>query len=66
MGCAPMAHLLFSRYMNYNPKNPKWVRNCLLFLFVVVCNSNICSAYIYMCIYVYSVRVGMGCCYPWL
>ncbi|KAG0068294.1 Transketolase [Linnemannia elongata] len=24
MGCAPMAHLLFSRYMNYNPKNPKW------------------------------------------
>ncbi|KAF9992873.1 Transketolase [Entomortierella chlamydospora] len=24
MGCAPMAHLIFSRYMNYNPKNPKW------------------------------------------
>ncbi|KAF9586689.1 Transketolase [Lunasporangiospora selenospora] len=24
MGCAPMAHLLFSRYMNYNPKNPCW------------------------------------------
>ncbi|KAF8977112.1 Transketolase, partial [Entomortierella lignicola] len=24
MGCAPMAHLLFSRFMNYNPKNPKW------------------------------------------
>jgi transketolase len=24
MGCAPLAHLLFSRYMNYNPKNPKW------------------------------------------
>ncbi|KAG0277993.1 Transketolase [Linnemannia exigua] len=24
MGCAPMAHLLFSRYMHYNPKNPKW------------------------------------------
>ncbi|KAF9430835.1 Transketolase [Podila epigama] len=24
MGCAPMAHLLFSRYMNYNPKNPHW------------------------------------------
>ncbi|KAF9153060.1 Transketolase [Linnemannia schmuckeri] len=24
MGCAPMAHLLFSRYMNYNPKNPRW------------------------------------------
>ncbi|KAG0329962.1 Transketolase [Dissophora globulifera] len=24
MGCAPMAHLLFSRYMNFNPKNPLW------------------------------------------
>ncbi|KAG0323957.1 Transketolase [Podila humilis] len=24
MGCAPMAHLLFSRYMNFNPKNPHW------------------------------------------
>ncbi|KAG0315574.1 Transketolase [Dissophora globulifera] len=24
MGCAPMAHLIFSRFMNYNPKNPKW------------------------------------------
>ncbi|KAF9113216.1 Transketolase [Mortierella sp. AM989] len=24
MGCAPIAHLLFSRYMNYNPKNPLW------------------------------------------
>ncbi|KAG0356909.1 Transketolase [Gamsiella multidivaricata] len=24
MGCAPMAHLLFSRFMNYNPKNPLW------------------------------------------
>ncbi|KAG0257197.1 Transketolase [Mortierella polycephala] len=24
MGCAPMAHLIFSRFMNYNPKNAKW------------------------------------------
>ncbi|KAF8999215.1 Transketolase [Haplosporangium bisporale] len=24
MGCAPMAHLLFSHFMNYNPKNPTW------------------------------------------
>ncbi|KAG0097290.1 Transketolase [Podila epicladia] len=24
MGCAPMAHLIFSRFMNYNPKNPTW------------------------------------------
>ncbi|KAF9336381.1 Transketolase [Podila minutissima] len=24
MGCAPMAHLLFTHYMNFNPKNPHW------------------------------------------
>ncbi|KAK9768234.1 Transketolase [Basidiobolus ranarum] len=24
MGCAPMAHALFSKFMKYNPKNPKW------------------------------------------
>lgn len=25
MGCAPMAHVLWSKIMNYNPANPKWV-----------------------------------------
>jgi transketolase len=34
MGCAPMAHLLFSRYMRYNPKNPKWVGFLSLQLFL--------------------------------
>jgi len=24
MGCAPMAHLLWSEVMNYSPSNPKW------------------------------------------
>ncbi|KAG0001869.1 Transketolase [Entomortierella chlamydospora] len=24
MGLAPLAHVLFTRYMNYNPKNPVW------------------------------------------
>ncbi|KAI5284155.1 Transketolase [Ascosphaera aggregata] len=24
MGCAPTAHVLFNRFMNFNPKNPKW------------------------------------------
>ncbi|KZZ93052.1 transketolase TktA [Ascosphaera apis ARSEF 7405] len=24
MGCAPAAHVLFHRFMNFNPKNPKW------------------------------------------
>ena len=25
MGCAPMAHVLFSKFIQNNPKNPKWV-----------------------------------------
>lgn len=25
MGCAPMAHLLFTRFINANPKNSKWM-----------------------------------------
>ena len=24
MGAAPMAHVLWTRFLNYNPKNPKW------------------------------------------
>ncbi|OMJ12573.1 Transketolase, chloroplastic, partial [Smittium culicis] len=25
MGCAPMAHILYSKFMNGNPKNPDWI-----------------------------------------
>uniref|UniRef100_A0A7S0LT09 transketolase n=1 Tax=Coccolithus braarudii TaxID=221442 RepID=A0A7S0LT09_9EUKA len=25
MGCAPMAHVLWSRFMNFDPKEPKWI-----------------------------------------
>ncbi|KAK4509259.1 uncharacterized protein ATC70_007609 [Mucor velutinosus] len=25
MGCAPMAHVLFNKFMTYNPKNPKFI-----------------------------------------
>ncbi|KAJ3050661.1 Transketolase [Rhizophlyctis rosea] len=25
MGCAPMAHVLFSKFIQNNPKNPKWI-----------------------------------------
>jgi len=25
MGLAPVGHLLYTKYMNYNPKNPLWV-----------------------------------------
>ncbi|MGE5497749.1 MAG: transketolase, partial [Syntrophothermus sp.] len=24
MGCAPIAYTLFTKFMKYNPKNPKW------------------------------------------
>jgi transketolase len=24
-GMAPVAHVLFNKIMNYNPKNPKWL-----------------------------------------
>lgn len=24
MGCAPIAHILFTEYMKYNPSNPMW------------------------------------------
>ncbi len=27
MGCAPMAHVLFTKFLQFNPKNPKWVSN---------------------------------------
>jgi len=25
MGCAPLAHALYTKYMNHNPENPNWV-----------------------------------------
>jgi len=25
MGCAPLAHSLYTKYMNHNPGNPDWV-----------------------------------------
>ena len=25
MGCAPIAHILWSEVMNYNPENPLWI-----------------------------------------
>ena len=25
MGCAPIAYALYSKYMNHNPDNPKWL-----------------------------------------
>lgn len=25
MGMAPVAHVLFNKFMNFNPKNPDWV-----------------------------------------
>jgi transketolase len=31
MGCAPMAHTLFSKHIRANPKNPKWVMIVILY-----------------------------------
>jgi transketolase len=25
MGLAPMSHVLFNKFMKFNPKNPKWI-----------------------------------------
>jgi transketolase len=25
MGMAPVAHVLFNKFMKFNPKNPKWL-----------------------------------------
>jgi transketolase len=25
MGMAPVAHVLFNKFMSFNPKNPKWL-----------------------------------------
>lgn len=30
LGMAPLAHVLFSRFLNFNSANPKWVR-CYIF-----------------------------------
>jgi transketolase len=38
MGCAPIAHVLFSKIMKYNPENPKWVSD-------MRCNVSFCRKY---------------------
>jgi transketolase len=30
MGLAPVAHVLFTRFFKFDPKNPKWVHGVLL------------------------------------
>lgn len=34
MGCAPIAHVLFTRVMRFNPSNAKWV--CFLILILLI------------------------------
>lgn len=34
MGLAPLAHVLFSRFIRFNPKNPHWVQGFPLPLIV--------------------------------
>ncbi|EPZ32051.1 Transketolase domain-containing protein [Rozella allomycis CSF55] len=42
MGCAPMAHVLFSRFMNFSPGNPHWGPICVIewsWLCAAVCDA---------------------------
>lgn len=34
MGCAPIAHVLWSKIMRYSPQNPKWVSSTRWYTFV--------------------------------
>jgi transketolase len=39
MGMAPVAHVLFNKFMNFNPKNPDWVnRDRFVLSYVPACN----------------------------
>lgn len=46
MGMAPVAHVLFNKFMTFNPKNPDWVnrdRFVLSYVFAVFYISNFCD-----------------------
>lgn len=43
MGMAPVAHVLFNKFMTFNPKNPNWVnrdRFVLSYVFSCFCFCN--------------------------
>jgi transketolase len=38
MGMAPVAHVVFNKFMTFNPKNPKWVnRDRFVLSYVLSC-----------------------------
>ena len=38
MGMAPVAHVLFNKFMTFNPKNPNWVnRDRFVLSYVLFC-----------------------------
>lgn len=39
MGMAPVAHVLFNKFMNFNPKNPDWVNRDRFVLSYVLSSS---------------------------
>jgi hypothetical protein len=50
MGMAPVAHVLFNKFMTFNPKNPDWVNRdrfvlsyVILFLVLVLCWGRHCQ-----------------------
>lgn len=38
MGMAPVAHVLFNKFMTFNPKNPDWVNRDRFVLSYVSCD----------------------------
>ena len=55
MGCAPIAHALWTSFMNYDPKNPKWINRDRFIL-----SNGHASALLYSMLYLtgYDVKVA--------
>ena len=41
MGMAPVAHVLFNKFMSFNPKNPKWLNRDRFVLSYVSCYTSL-------------------------
>ncbi|KAM7203719.1 putative transketolase [Rhypophila sp. PSN 637] len=54
MGMAPVAHVLFSKFMRFNPKNPKWLNRDRF----VLSNGHAC-ALIYTLLHLYGYSVSL-------
>jgi transketolase len=41
MGMAPVAHVLFNKFMNFNPKNPDWANRDRFVLSYVLSSNHV-------------------------